>query len=164
MNDTNSLAHTKWNCKYHIVFAPKYRRKVFFGEKRREIGKILRQLCEWKKVTIVEAEVCSDHIHMLLEIPPKIAVSSFVGYLKGKSSLMIYEQFPNLKYKYRNREFWCRGYYVPYKIGKLQIQGFSEPTTPKNKITELSHYAEGRPVKTTGGLFAWKARKEAENF
>ena len=112
MNDTNSLAHTKWNCKYHIVFAPKYRRKVFFGEKRREIGKILRQLCEWKKVTIVEAEVCPDHIHMLLEIPPKIAVSSFVGYLKGKSSLMIYEQFPNLKYKYRNRDFWCRGYYV----------------------------------------------------
>ena len=101
MNDTNSLAHTKWNCKYHIVFAPKYRRKVFFGEKRREIGKILRQLCEWKKVNIVEAEVCPDHIHMLLEIPPKIAVLSFVGYLKGKSSLMIYEQFPNLKYKYR---------------------------------------------------------------
>ena len=85
---------------------------MFFGEKRREIGKILRQLCEWKKVNIVEAEVCPDHIHMLLEIPPKIAVSSFVGYLKGKSSLMIYEQFPNLKYKYRNREFWCRGYYV----------------------------------------------------
>ena len=80
MNDTNSLSHTKWNCKYHIVFAPKYRRKVFYGEKRREIGKILRQLCEWKKVTIVEAEVCPDHVHMLLEIPPKIAVSSFVGY------------------------------------------------------------------------------------
>ena len=117
MNDTNSLAHTKRNCKYHIVFAPKYRCKVFFGEKRREIGKILRQLCEWKKVTIVEAEVCPDHIHMLLEIPPKIAVSSFVGYLKGKSSLMIYEQFPNLKYKYRNREFWCRGYYVD-TVGK----------------------------------------------
>ena len=117
MNDTNSLAHTKWNGKYHIVFAPKYRRKVFFGEKRREIGKILRQLCEWKKVNIVEAEVCPDHIHILLEIPPKIAVSSFVGYLKGKSSLMIYEQFPNLKYKYRNREFWCRGYYVD-TVGK----------------------------------------------
>ena len=117
MNDTNSLAHTKWNCKYHIVFAPKYRRKVFFDEKRREIGKILRQLCEWKKVNIVEAEVCPDHIHMLLEIPPKIAVSSFVGYLKGKSSLMIYEQFPNLKNKYRNREFWCRGYYVD-TVGK----------------------------------------------
>ena len=141
MNDTNSLAHTKWNCKYHIVFAPKYRRKVFFGEKRREIGKILRQLCEWKKVTIVEAEVCPDHIHMLLEIPPKIAVSSFVGYLKGKSSLMTYEQFPNLKYKYRNREFWCRGYYVPYKIGKLQIQGFSEPTTP-NKIKQSYHITQ----------------------
>lgn len=141
MNDTNSLAHTKWNCKYHIVFAPKYRRKVFFGEKRREIGKILRQLCEWKKVAIVEAEVCPDHIHMLLEIPPKIAVSSFVGYLKGKSSLMIYEQFPNLKYKYRNREFWCRGYYVPYKIGKLQIQGFSEPTTP-NKIKQSYHITQ----------------------
>ena len=141
MNDTNSLAHTKWNCKYHIVFAPKYRRKVFFGEKRREIGKILRQLCEWKKVAIVEAEVCPDHIHMLLEIPPKIAVSSFVGYLKGKSSLMIYEQFPNLKYKYRNREFWCRGYYVPYKIGKLQIQGFSEPITSK-KIKQSYHITQ----------------------
>ena len=141
MNDTNSLAHTKWNCKYHIVFAPKYRRKVFFGEKRREKGKILRQLCEWKKVAIVEAEVCPDHIHMLLEIPPKIAVSSFVRYLKGKSSLMIYEQFPNLKYKYRNREFWCWGYYVPYKIGKLQIQGFSEPTTP-NKIKQSYHITQ----------------------
>ena len=141
MNDTNSLAHTKWNCKYHIVFAPKYRRKVFFGEKSREIGKILRQLCEWKKVAIVEAEVCPDHIHMLLEIPPKIAVSSFVGYLKGKSSLMIYEQFPNLKYKYRNREFWCRGYYVPYKIGKLQIQGFSEPITSK-KIKQSYHITQ----------------------
>ena len=117
MNDTNSFAHTKWNCKYHIVFAPKYRRKVFFDEKRRGIGKNLRQLCEWKKVTIIEAEVCADHIHMLLEIPPKIAVSSFAGYLKGKNSLMIYEQFPNLKYKYRNREFWCRGYYVD-TVGK----------------------------------------------
>ena len=117
MNDTNSFAHTKWNCKYHIVFAPKYRRKVFFGEKRRGIGKNLRQLCEWKKVTIIEAEVCADHIYMLLEIPPKIAVSSFAGYLKGKSALMIYEQFPNLKYKYRNREFWCRGYYVD-TVGK----------------------------------------------
>ena len=112
MDKQKTLAHTRWNCKYHIVFAPKYRRKVFFGAKRREIGNILRQLCEWKKVTIIEAEVCIDHIHMLLEIPPKIAVSSFMGYLKGKSSLLLYEKFPNLKYKYRNREFWCRGYYV----------------------------------------------------
>lgn len=112
MNDINSLSHTKWNCKYHIVFAPKYRRKVFYGEKRAEEGAILRQLCEWKGVRIVEAEVCPDHVHMLIEIPPKVAVSSFMGYLKGKSSLMIYEKYPELKYKYRNREFWCRRYYV----------------------------------------------------
>lgn len=95
-----------------IAFAPKYRRKVFYGEKRAEVGAILRQLCEWKGVRIVQAEVCPDHVHMLIEIPPKVAVSSFMGYLKGKSSLMIYEKYPELKYKYRNREFWCRGYYV----------------------------------------------------
>ena len=106
------LAHTTWNCKYHVVFAPKFRRKVFFGEKRAEIGKILRTLCNWKGVNIVEAEICPDHVHMLLEIPPKVCVSGFIGYLKGKSSLMLYEKFPELKYKYRNREFWCRGYYV----------------------------------------------------
>ena len=117
MNDTNSLSHTEWNCKYHIVFAPKYRRKVFFKEKRLEVGKILRMLCEWKKVEIIEAEVCPDHVHMLLKIPPKTSVSSFMGYLKGKSSLMIYEKYPELKYKYRNREFWCRGYYVD-TVGK----------------------------------------------
>ena len=105
MNDVNSLAHTSWNCKYHVVFAPKYRQKVFYGEKRKEIGEILRTLCNWKKIKIIEAEVCPDHIHMLLEIPPKVAVSSFMGYLKGKSGLMLYEKFPELKYKYRNREF-----------------------------------------------------------
>ena len=112
MNDIHSLSHTKWNCKYHIVFAPKYRRKVFYGEKRLEIGAILRELCKWKGVNIIEAEVCPDHVHMLLKIPPKISVSSFMGFLKGKSSLMIYEKWGNLKFKYRNREFWCRGYYV----------------------------------------------------
>ena len=117
LNDINSLSHTKWNCKYHIVFAPKYRRKVFYGEKRAAVGKILRQLCEWKGVKIVEAEVCPDHVHMLVEIPPKLSVSSFMGYLKGKSSTMLYEQFGELKYKYRNREFWCRGYYVD-TVGK----------------------------------------------
>mgnify|MGYP005785197957 FL=1 len=119
LSDIHSLSHSKWNCKYHIVFAPKFRRKVFYGEKKREIGKILRTLCEWKGVKIVEAELCPDHIHMLVEIPPKIAVSSFVGYLKGKSTTMIFEQFPELKYKYRNREFWCKGYYVD-TVGKNQ--------------------------------------------
>ena len=115
--DTFSLAHTCWNCKYHIVFAPKYRRKVFFKNKRIEIGQILRKLCEFKGINIVEAEVCPDHIHMLVEIPPKMSVSGFVGYLKGKSSLMIYEKWGNMKFKYRNREFWCRGYYVD-TVGK----------------------------------------------
>ena len=117
MNDIHSLAHSKWNCKYHIVFAPKYRRVAMLGERGREIGTILRELCKWKGVNIVEAEICKDHIHMLLEIPPKMSVSSFVGYLKGKSSLMIYERWGNLKFKYRNREFWCKGYYVD-TVGK----------------------------------------------
>ncbi|PWM79573.1 MAG: IS200/IS605 family transposase [Phascolarctobacterium sp.] len=117
MKDIHSLSHTKWNCKYHIVFAPKYRRKVFYGEKKLEIGKILRELCKWKGVNIIEAEVCPDHVHMLVEIPPKMAVSWFMGFLKGKSSLMIYEKRGNLKYKYRGREFWCRGYYVD-TVGK----------------------------------------------
>ena len=112
MNDNNSLAHTSWNCKYHIVFAPKYRRQIFYNEKETEIGKILRELCEWKGINIIEAEVCPDHIHMLVEIPPKMSVSSFMGYLKGKSSLLIHERHGNLKYKYGNRQFWCRGYYV----------------------------------------------------
>ena len=110
--DEQSLAHTKWNCKYHIVFAPKYRRKVFYSQKKREIGKILRQLCEWKGVKILEAEVCPDHIHMLVEIPPKMAVSSFMGYLKGRSAVIIHERHANLKYNYGNRSFWARGYYV----------------------------------------------------
>ena len=117
MKDIYSLSHTKWNCKYHIVFAPKYRRKIFYGEKKLEIGKILRELCKWKGVNIIEAEVCPDHVHMLVEIPPKMAVSWFMGFLKGKSSLMIYEKWGNLKYKYRGREFWCRGYFVD-TVGK----------------------------------------------
>ena len=112
MKDTSSLAHTTWNCKYHIVFAPKYRRQVIYGKIKDDIGKTLRKLCEWKGVTILEAEACPDHIHMLVEIPPKISVSSFMGYLKGKSSLMIFDRHANLKYRYGNRQFWCRGYYV----------------------------------------------------
>lgn len=110
--DNNSLSHTKWNCKYYIVFAPKYRRQIIYGEIRRDIGTILRKLCEYKGVEIIEAEACPDHIHMLVSIPPKISVSSFMGYLKGKSSLMIFDRHANLKYKYGNRHFWCKGYYV----------------------------------------------------
>ena len=110
--DNNSLSHTKWNCKYHIIFCPKYRRQVIYGKLRNEIGKILRQLCAYQGVEIIEAEACIDHIHMLVSIPPKISVSSFVGYLKGKSSLMIFDKFANLKYRYGNRRFWCEGYYV----------------------------------------------------
>ena len=116
-DNVNSLAHTMYNCKYHIVFAPKYRRMAFYGSKRLEIGKILRKLCEWKGVNIIEAEVCVDHIHMLVEIPPKYSVSGFMGFLKGKSSLIIYQKWGNAKFKYRNREFWCRGYYVD-TVGK----------------------------------------------
>ena len=111
-NVTNSLAHTKWNCKYHIVFAPKYRRKVFFEDKREEIRDIIRKLCAFKGVEIIEGEICPDHIHLLVSIPPKMSVSGFIGYLKGKSSLMIFQKFGNMKFAYRNREFWCRGYYV----------------------------------------------------
>ena len=110
--DIDSLAHTRWNCKYHIVFAPKYRRQIIYGKIKVDIGIMLRKLCEYKGVEILEAEACKDHIHMLVSIPPKYSVSQIMGYLKGKSSLMIFEKYANLKYKYGNRHFWCRGYYV----------------------------------------------------
>ena len=110
--DTDSLAHTQWNCKYHIVFAPKYRRQIMYGKIKSDIGMMLRKLCEYKEIEIIEAEACKDHIHMLVSIPPKYSVSQIMGYLKGKSSLMIFEKYANLKYKYGNRHFWCRGYYV----------------------------------------------------
>ena len=115
--DTNSLAHTQWECKYHIVFAPKYRRQIIYGKIKQDIGQMIRKLCEYKGVEIIEAEACKDHIHMLVSIPPKYSVSQFMGYLKGKSSLMIFEKYANLKYKYGNRHFWCRGYYVS-TVGK----------------------------------------------
>ena len=117
MDDKNTLAHTSWRCKYHIVFAPKYRRKEIYGMYRVEIRKMIRILCQRKGINIVEAELCPDHIHMLVEIPPKYSVSQIVGYLKGKSSLMIFDKFANLKYRYGNRHFWCRGYYVD-TVGK----------------------------------------------
>ena len=110
--DTNSLAHTTWECKYHIVFTPKYRRQAIYKDIKRDVGKILRQLCEYKGIEIIEAELCSDHVHMLVKIPPKYSVSQIVGYLKGKSSIMIFDRHANLKYKYGHRKFWCTGYYV----------------------------------------------------
>ena len=109
---SDSLSHTTWNCKYHIVFAPKYRRQIVYGKIKTDVGRILRTLCEQKKVEIIEAEACPDHIHMLVSIPPHLSVAQFMGYLKGKSSLMIFDRHANLKYKYGNRHFWCRGYYV----------------------------------------------------
>ena len=115
--DNNSLSHSTWNCKYHIVFAPKYRRQVIYGKIKSDIGKIIRTLCEQKGVEIIEAEACADHIHLLVSIPTKISVSGFMGYLKGKSSLMIFDRHANLKYKYGNRHFWCKGYYVD-TVGK----------------------------------------------
>ena len=116
-DDINSLAHSKWNCKYHVVFAPKYRRMIIYNQIKVDVGKILRKLCEQKEIEIIEAELCPDHVHMLIAIPPKYSVAQIMGYLKGKSSLMIFERHANMKYKYGNRHFWCRGYYVD-TVGK----------------------------------------------
>jgi len=142
-NDMGSLAHTKWNCKYHIVFAPKYRRKIIYGQLKVEIGKILKELCEWKEIKIVEAELCSDHIHMLVEIPPKMSVSSFMGFLKGKSSLLIHERHGNLKYKYGNRSFWCRGYYVD-TVGKnaKKIEEYIKNQLKEDQVSEQLAFKE----------------------
>ena len=119
--DMNSLSHTKWNCKYHIVFAPKYRRQIIYGKIKNDVGKIIRKLCAQKGVNILEATACPDHIHIVVEIPPKLSVSSFMGYLKGKSSLMVFDRHANLKYKFGNRHFWCRGYYVD-TVGRNEKQ------------------------------------------
>ncbi|MBR3161900.1 MAG: IS200/IS605 family transposase [Bacilli bacterium] len=137
MKDINSLSHTVWNCKYHIVFAPKYRRKEFYGSNRLEIGKILRELCKWKDVNIITAEVCPDHIHMFVEIPPKVSISSFMGFLKGKSSVMIYSRWGNMKFKYLNRSFWCRGYYVD-TVGKNEraIRNYIDNQLKEDRLSE----------------------------
>ena len=119
VNDVKSLSHSKWRCKYHIVFAPKYRSQVIYGQIKADIGKILRSLCERKQVELLEGECCPDHIHLLVAIPPHLSVSQFMGYLKSKSSLMIFDHHANLKYKYGNRHFWCRGYYVD-TVGKYE--------------------------------------------
>ena len=154
--DTNSIAHTTWNCKYHIVFAPKYRRQVIYGKIKGDIGQIIRKLCEWKGVEIIEAEACPDHIHMLVSIPPKISVSSFMGYLKGKSSLMIFDKHANLKYRYGNREFWCRGYYVD-TVGKnkkaiaeyIRNQSQEDLAYEQMSIKELVDPFTGEPVRAS---------------
>ena len=134
-NDIASLAHSKWRCQYHIVFSPKYRRQEIYGKIKTDIGKILRQLCYQKGVEIIEAELCPDHIHMLVSIPPKMSVSRFMGILKGKSALMIFDRFANLKYKYGNRHFWCRGYFVD-TVGrnKTAIQKYIQNQLSEDKI------------------------------
>ena len=111
-NKNNELAHTKWMCKYHIVFTPKYRRKIIYNQLKVDIRDILKQLCAYKGVEILEGHLMPDHIHMLVSIPPKYSISSFMGYLKGKSALMIFDRHANLKYKFGNRHFWSEGYYV----------------------------------------------------
>ena len=153
--DITSLAHTKWRCQYHLVFAPKYRRQIIYGKYKVEIGKILRKICERiEGVEIIEANACADHIHMLVTIPPKMSVSKFMGILKGKSSLMIFDQFANLKYKYGNRHFWCRGYYVD-TVGrnKTAIEKYIKNQIEEDKIAEqisMKEYIDpftGEPVK-----------------
>lgn len=153
-NDLESLSHTKWRCQYHIVFAPKYRRQIIYGKYKAEIGKILRTICERNGVEIISAEACPDHIHMLVVIPPKISISKFMGILKGKSSLMIFDRFANLKYKYGNRHFWCRGYYVD-TVGKNKaaIKKYIENQLKEDEIAEqltLKEYIDpftGEPTK-----------------
>lgn len=117
--DNNSLSHTTWNCKYHVVFAPKYRRKIIYGQIKKDVANILSMLCKRKEIEIIEAECCRDHAHMLIKILPKYSVSQIMGCLKGKSSFMIFDRHANLKYKYGNRHFWCRRYYVD-TAGKMQ--------------------------------------------
>lgn len=152
--DNNSLAHTTWECKYHLVFAPKYRRKMIYGAIRQEIGAILRELCNRKGIEIIEAECCPDHIHMLVRIPPKYSVSEIMGYLKGKSSLIIFDRHANLKYKYGSRHFWCRGYYVD-TVGKnakkiqeyIQKQLAEDIAEDQMSLFEVVDPFTGEPVK-----------------
>ena len=153
-NDIETLTHTKWRCQYHIVFAPKYRRQIIYGKYKVEIGRILREICKRNDIEVIEANACTDHIHMLVTIPPKLSVSRFMGILKGKSSLIIFDRFANLKYKYGNRHFWCRGYYVDtvgrnktaitkYIQNQLEEDQISEQISMKEYIDPLT----GEPVK-----------------
>ena len=152
--DNNSLSHTKWNCKYHLVFAPKFRRKVIYGKLKADIAEILSMLCKRKGVKIVEAEMCPDHVHMLIEIPPKYGISEFMGYLKSKSTLMIFERHANMKYKFGNRKFWARGYYVD-TVGKNEkvIKEYIQNQLQEDKLADQMSMKEfidpftGEPVK-----------------
>ena len=164
-NEIKSTAHSKYRCQYHIVFAPKFRRKEIYGQLRKDIGEILRKLCEQKGVEIIEAEACPDHIHMLVSIPPYISIAQFMGYLKGKSSLMIFDRHANLKYKYGSRNFWCRGYYVDtvgrnkkviaeyirnqleedYTLDQMSIKEYTDPFTgSKNRKAKKKTAARER--------------------
>lgn len=157
-NDYESLSHTKWRCQYHIVLTPKYRRQIIYGKYRVEIGKILRTICERYEVEIIEANACSDHIHILVSIPPKMAVSRFMGILKGKSTLMVFDRFANLRYKYGNRHFWCRGYFVD-TVGrnKTAIQKYIQNQVTEDQVCEqisMKEYLDpftGEPVKESRG-------------
>ena len=152
--DKHSLSHTTWNCKYHLVFAPKFRRQAIYGTIKADVGKILRELCERKGITIIEAECCPNHVHMLVEIPPKYSVSEIMGYLKGKSSLIVFDRHANLKYKYGNRHFWCRGYYVD-TVGKnaKKIEEYIRNQLAEDKLNDqisLKEYTDpftGEPSK-----------------
>ena len=136
-DDMSSLSHTKWNCMYHIVFTPKYRRKAIYHKLRSDIGRYLRRLCEYQGVEIVEANACPDHIHMLVKIPPKLSVSKFMGYLKGKSALMIFENHANLKYKYGQRTFCARGYYVSIVgLNKQTIKKYTKEQETEDMIID----------------------------
>ena len=141
--DESSLSHTGWKCQYHIVLVPKYRRKVVYGKLRKDIGAILRRLCDYKHVKIIEAHAMPDHIHMLLSIPPSICVSEFMGYLKGKSTLMIFERHAQLKYKYGRRVFWAKGYYVSTVGGnKAAIQKYIREQETQDMVSDQLTFKE----------------------
>ena len=153
-NKTNSLSHTKWMCKYHVVFVPKYRRKIIYAQYRQSLQDIIRLLCQYKGVEILEGHMMIDHVHLLLSIPPKMSVSSFMGYLKSKSSLMIFDKHANLKYKYGNSHFWCRGYYVD-TVGRYEggIKEYIRNQLEEDIVQDSLNFKEytdpftGEPVK-----------------
>ncbi len=141
--DESSLSHTKWNCMYHVVFIPKYRRKEIYGKLRKDIGVYIRRLCNYKNVEIIEAQACIDHIHMLIKVPPTLSISQFMGFLKGKSALMIFDNHANLKYKYGQRTFWAKGYYVStVGLNKQTIKKYIQNQEIEDKISDSKNIKE----------------------